>query len=274
MKNLIQLVIRFRFLVYYVFLSLICVFSIVQLRLYQGSAMLNQLWQITNSLHQKEHEFWSYFSLKEQNRLLTQQLDLKSANDWNSPHAQAQQQVVFAQTYTCIPADVVYVTTDMTHNFLTLNKGLQDGIKTDMGVFCFGGIVGRIVGASAHFSSVLPLINKESKVNCRLKKDGSYGSLGWNMEDYRFAQLSDIPLNAKIRQGDSVITSALSSIFPEGMFVGTVYYYKRNPSESFYTVKVQLSTDFKRLQHVYVLDYKFKTERDSLELKTKSVYDH
>jgi len=94
------------------------------------------------------------------------------------------------------------------------------------------------------------------------------------MEDYRFAQLSDIPLNAKIRQGDSVITSALSSIFPEGMFVGTVYYYKRNASEAFYTVKVQLSTDFKRLQHVYILDYKFKSEPDSLELKTKSDYDH
>lgn len=274
MKNLILLVIRFRFLVYYGCLSVICLLSIIQLRLFQGSAMLNQLWQVTNRLHQKEQEFWLYFSLKEHNRLLTQQLDSNLVNSWNTPHVQARQQIAYAHSYTCIPADVVHVTTDLTHNFITLNKGAQDGIKTDMAVFCYGGIVGRVVGTSARFSSVLPIINKESKVNCRLKKDGSYGSLGWNMEDYRFAQLSDIPLNARIRQGDTVITSALSSIFPEGMFVGTVYFYKRNASESFYTVKIQLSTDFKRLQHVYVLDYKFKSERDSLEQKTKTVYDH
>ena len=167
----------------------------------------------------------------------------------------------------------VNLTTDLTRNFITLNKGSADGFKMDEAIVSSEGIVGRIVGLSAHFSSVLPLINKESKVNCRLKKDGSFGSLGWNMESYRFAQLTDIPLNARIRQGDTVVTSALSSIFPEGMFVGTVYYYQRFANESFYTVKVCLGADFKRLRNVYALQNKQRAERDSLEQHIQAEYD-
>jgi rod shape-determining protein MreC len=108
-------------------------------------------------------------------------------------------------------------------------------------------------------------LHKDVRVNCQLKKDGSYGPLIWDGGDYRYCYLTDIPTHAKIKPGDTVITSELSGIFPEGIIVGTISSYERKQNEDFYTVKVKLSADLKKVNHVYIIKNKFKTERDSLE---------
>jgi rod shape-determining protein MreC len=119
----------------------------------------------------------------------------------------------------------------------------------------------------------MSLLHKDVRVNCQLKKDGSYGPLIWDGVDYRYCLLTDIPTHAKIKKGDTVITSELSGIFPEGIMVGIIDSYERRQNESFYTAKVRLSTDFKKVNHVYVINNKFKTERDSLEQKTQKQID-
>jgi len=85
--------------------------------------------------------------------------------------------------------------------------------------------------------------------------------------------LTDIPTHARIKAGDTVITSELSGIFPEGLMVGTIESYERRINESFYTVKVKLRADLKRVNHVFVIKNKFKTERDSLERETQKQID-
>lgn len=103
-----------------------------------------------------------------------------------------------------------------------------------------------------------------------LKKDGSYGPLSWEKDDdYTSATITDIPIHAKIKNGDTIVTSALSSIFPEGISVGTVKSFERKSGDAFYTVKVNLSTSYKKLNHVYVIKNVFKTEQDSLEVKSQ-----
>jgi rod shape-determining protein MreC len=87
----------------------------------------------------------------------------------------------------------------------------------------------------------------------------------WDGKDYRYCLLTDIPTHARIKAGDSVITSELSGIFPEGILVGTIADYERRQNEDFYTARVKLSSDLKKVNHVYVIKNKFKTERDSLE---------
>lgn len=65
----------------------------------------------------------------------------------------------------------------------------------------------------------------------------------------------------------------MSGIFPEGIMVGTIDSYERRQNESFYTAKVKLSADLKKVNHVYVIINKLKTERDSLEQKTQVQID-
>jgi rod shape-determining protein MreC len=110
-------------------------------------------------------------------------------------------------------------------------------------------------------------------VNCQLKKDGSYGPLIWDGRDYRYCLLTDIPTHSKIKTGDTVVTSELSGIFPEGIMVGTIVFFEKRQNESFYTARVRLSADLKKVNHVYVIKNKFKGERDSLERKSQVQID-
>jgi rod shape-determining protein MreC len=86
--------------------------------------------------------------------------------------------------------------------------------------------------------------------------------------------LTDIPTHAKIKTGDTVITSELSGIFPEGIMVGTIMSYERRQNEDFYTLKIKLSAYLKKVNHVYVIKNKFKTERDSLEKSAQVQIDN
>jgi rod shape-determining protein MreC len=170
-------------------------------------------------------------------------------------------------------AKVVNSSVNKRRNFLTLNVGTDQGIKQDMAVMSSEGIVGIVTNVSANFSSVMSVLHKDVRVNCQLKKDGSYGPLIWDGKDYRYCLLTDIPTHAKIKSGDTVITSELSGIFPEGITVGTVESFERRQNEGFYTAKIKLSADLKKVNHVYVIKNKFKTERDSLETLTQKQID-
>lgn len=138
-----------------------------------------------------------------------------------------------------------------------------------MAVVNSNGIVGIVKEASTSFASCMSVLHKDVRVNCELKKDGSFGSLYWDGSDYRFCNLIDIPTSSQVKKGDTVITSSLSGIFPEGIMVGTVESWERRQNEAFYTVKVRLSVDFKKINHVSVITYRYKREKDSLELKSQ-----
>jgi rod shape-determining protein MreC len=168
---------------------------------------------------------------------------------------------------------VVNSSVNKRRNYLTLNAGGDMGIQRDMGVMSSNGIVGIVTDVSGNFSSVMSLLHKDLRINCKLKRDGSFGPLIWDGQDYRHCILTDIPTHLKIKSGDTVITSELSGIFPEGLMVGTVESYERRQNESFYTLRVKLSADLKKVNHVYVIKNKFKEERDSLELKTQQQGD-
>jgi rod shape-determining protein MreC len=164
-------------------------------------------------------------------------------------------------------------TVNKRRNFLTIDAGENKNIHQDMAVMTSDGIVGIIANVSENFSSAMSLLHKDVRVNCQLKKDGSYGPLIWDGADYRICQLTDIPTHAKIAKGDTVVTSELSGIFPEGLTVGTIESFERRQNESFYTAQVRLSADLKKVNHVYIIKNKLKGERDSLETSSQKQVD-
>lgn len=172
---------------------------------------------------------------------------------------------LYKQQYTYVSAKVVNTSINRRNNYITINIGKSQGITNDMAVMNSSGAVGIVKDVSENFASVMSLLHKDTRVNCQLKRDGSYGPLLWDGDDYRYCILKDIPTHAKMKKGDTVITSELSGIFPEGINVGTIEGYERRHNEPFYTVKVRLITDFKKLNYVFVIKNKFKQEKDSIE---------
>lgn len=170
-----------------------------------------------------------------------------------------------AQKIHFISAKVAKKTITHLQNVIVIDKGTDNGISENMGVLCSQGVVGVVDRVSAHFSVVLPVINIEQRLSVKLKKDNQLGTLVWNGQNVRFAELQEIPMHVNPFVGDTVVTSGYSAIFPEGVMVGVVSKVTKSSASEYYKIKVELSTDFGALQYVTVDAYYYKNEQDSLE---------
>jgi rod shape-determining protein MreC len=165
---------------------------------------------------------------------------------------------------------VVNNSTNRRNNFITLDKGSKQGVQINMAVITSTGVVGQVKDVSENFCTVMSMLHSRTTISSKLKKDGSYGPLTWDGKDYSNATLSDIPTHVRLTKGDTIVTSAYSLTFPENIMIGTVESYERESGKYFYTVKVKLSTDFKKLTYVYIVNNMFKEEQEALEKKSES----
>ena len=162
-------------------------------------------------------------------------------------------------------------------NHLIINKGVRHGLKNEMGVINSTGIVGIINRTSKNYSSVMSVLNIDTKINAKVKRTSHFGTLEWNGLRTSYLVLNDIPETANIKVGDSIITGGMSLIFPEGINIGVVSeilnqnkisdtvvrfggnideakYLDFDFKENYLTVKVKLHTDMNNLNNVYVIE--------------------
>ena len=166
-------------------------------------------------------------------------------------------------------AQVINNSVFKTHNYITLNKGRKDGIHSEMGVIDQNGIVGIVNVVSDHYAVAISLLNPKLRLSCKVKGSNYFGSLVWDGKDPRFAVLEELPRHVKFVKGDTIVTSGYSSVFPEGLMVGTVDGFSKQRNDNFYALTVKLSTDFFRLNDVRILDDKGQKERRILEMEAK-----
>lgn len=163
-----------------------------------------------------------------------------------------------------IPARVIQLTTNSTHNYLTLNKGTRDGVSEGMGVITGQGVVGIIKMVSEHFSIVIPTIHTKSGTSCRMVKNGYIATVEWDGKDTEYANLIDVASHIAVEEGDTVVTSGLTPIFPAGIPVGIVEKSILKPGDCYYSIRVKLTTDFRRLDYVHIISNPMMEEENNL----------
>ncbi len=150
-------------------------------------------------------------------------------------------------------------------NYLTLNKGRKDGIKVDMGVVSSRGVVGIVNSVSENYATVQSVLNTKSQINAQLKNTDHFGTLVWRTGSPFEATLIDIPRQVVLTAGDTIITDGKSTIFPEGILVGSIKDFTLSSNKDYYDVSVSLFNDMTNLRHVYVIENTEKDEIISLE---------
>lgn len=270
MRNLIVFIWRNNFLVLFLLLEVACIYLLVQNNTYQRASFINSANEVAGSVYKANASVREYLHLKEERDRLaaenTYLLNKSLGSFMKVPMGEFRiKDTIYKQQYVYTYAKVVNNSTHQQNNYLTLNKGYKQGIRRDMAVITNEGVVGVVTNTSANFSTVMSVLHRNSVVNSRLKKDGSFGPMSWDGRDYRYVQLKDIPTHARMKSGDTVVTSSYSATFPEGVPVGTVESYERKQGEYFYTVQVRLIADLKKLNYVYVVHNILKSEQDSLE---------
>ncbi|MES2387946.1 MAG: rod shape-determining protein MreC [Bacteroidota bacterium] len=153
-------------------------------------------------------------------------------------------------------------------NFMTINRGTEDGIKAGMGVISALGVVGRVKNCSAHYSTITSALHSDMLISAGIKRNNAFGTIRWEGNNPYQARMLYIARHIKPLVGDTIITSDYSTVFPSGIMVGKIAKIKLNDNETFYDITVNLSTDFSTLSYVYVIENTLKAERDSLQQPT------
>ena len=173
--------------------------------------------------------------------------------------------------YHTIPAQVVNSTLHKANNLITINKGEADGIRPEMGVICSQGIVGIVYMTSLHYSIVMPLLNVNSKVSCRLRNSEYFGSLIWQRGYADIAYATSIPRHAKVKKNDIVETNGYSDVFPAGLPIGMVLGIDDSADGMSYLLKVKLFANFPTLRNVSVITNYRSSERRLLEEQAEDI---
>lgn len=270
MRNLIRFILNNHFLILFILLETVALTLIFRNNNYQNAYAFNLTRNISGYVNSKTFSFRQYLDLHETNRALldeNQRLrnSLLSSYKLQIPAAaNVEFDEAWEQQYNFIPARVIANSVNKQNNFISLNKGLLHGVKPDMAVISGNGVVGIITGVSENFSTVIPILNRDLRISSKLKNSGYFGSLHWDGTDPAKATLYDIPHHVILNQGDSIVTSGFSAIFPEGIMIGTISNFEIEGG-NFYKIEVDLSTDFRKLNYTYVIEDRFRDELLELE---------
>ena len=275
MRNLITFVWRNYFFFMFLLLEALCVYLVVQNNYFQRASFVNSSNQVSAKILKTSADVEEYFFLKSENeKLARENAELRSRSLVSFARIVDDKYLVkdttYRQKYTYTSCKVVNNSTNRRNNFLTLDKGAKQGVKNNMAVITSTGVVGQVKDVSDNFCTVMSVLNSKTTISSKIKKDGSYGPLTWDGEDFRYATLHDIPTHVQLKKGDTIVTSAYSRTFPENIMVGYVESFERRSGEYFFTVKVKLSTEFKKVSHVYIVTNMMKDEQEELEKRSEA----
>lgn len=269
MKEIIKLILKYHFTIIFILLEIVSFSLIIRHNEYQRAIFSESASTLFGNVSSTITSIKDYFRLKEMNEslaneniLLKNRLEEYELLRDTIIHGTVVQDSI--PVYEYIGAKQVNATYNRTKNYITLNRGRKNGLQKEMAVCTPEGIVGLIQDLSDHFAVVIPLINVDSRISAKIKKNNYYGSLQWDGNDYAYSYLNDIPYHVEVNAGDTIVTSGLSKIFPEGIVVGYVEFVDKETA-NFLKIKVKLAVDFKRINHVYVILNNKKNEQTSLE---------
>jgi len=270
MQRLFLFFYQYRAFFTFLLLELTCAWLIIGNNPYQGARFFNSSNGLVASLNNVSQGVREYFLLRQINSTLAQENaylrskfeQLNQIQYVTSKPMLSDSSVV--KQFDFVSAKVVSNTVNRFTNFLTINKGEEDGIKPGMAVISSLGAIGKVRTVSTHYSVVTSILHIDVQVSVLLKRTGHFGTVQWDGVDPDFVKLKYIPRHVQPVKGDSILTSGYNAVFPEGVMVGLVEEVKLS-DELFYDLKVKLSQDFRKLSYVEVVKNSMRPELDSLE---------
>lgn len=281
MRNLLNFLLKYNYCFLFILLELISFVLLFRFNHYQGSVFFTSSNKLAGSVYEAANQVTGYFHLKSINDDLVQknvELELqmeylrKALADMIGDSMSVEQLKKDALSgYDMYKARVINNSLTHIDNYITIDKGEKDGIRSEMGVVNGNGIVGIVYLTSDNYSIVIPVLNSKSNISCKIKKSDYFGFLKWEGGSSKYAIVKDMPRHSLFSLGDTVVTSGHSAVFPGGIPVGTIEEITDSQDGLSYQLKVKLFTDFARLNDVRVIVRKGQEEQIKLEQKLKKV---
>jgi rod shape-determining protein MreC len=280
MERVFDLILRFRNLILFLLLQGISLYLIIQINTRHNIVFGELAQNMTSSFQESRGRVFAYFNLIDENDKLLYQIKeirqeyLKVRDELTLYKNQLPLKLEYrlipdsllpSEEFKFIPAQVVNNSLDKSYNFLTINKGYLNGVRKGMGVISEEGVLGQVVSVTDNYAMAMSILNKNFKLSAKIYQENFFGSLSWSGGSPEYADLEYIPLHVNIKEGDTIVTSGFSSIFPEGFRVGIIEEFEEKSEDGFYKIRVKLNSRPGNAYHVYVLSNMHRAEIDSLE---------
>ncbi|ARV16385.1 rod shape-determining protein MreC [Polaribacter sp. SA4-12] len=270
MQQIIYFFQKFKYFLFFLLLELIALTFIFNNLNFHKSKFVNSANSITGGLYTTLSNSTEYLNLSSENKILSEEnTRLKNQLEKNIStsliiDSTVVDSIKYKQKYTYTNAKIINNNYSKQFNFLTINKGKNQKLDKEMAVINSKGIIGITENTSNNYTRVQSILSKNSSINARIKGNTFYGTLKWDGIDYNTVQLHDIPRQAPIKIGDTIETGGKSTIFPEGILIGTILKINiGNTADN--KVDVLLFNDMSNLGYVYVVKNLDKEEIQTLE---------
>ncbi len=171
--------------------------------------------------------------IEKENALLKEKLNLADKNAWDTSLARV-------------------IGRDFENNrSFVIDKGTDDGIAVGMPVILKGEVViGKISDVNYNNSKVKTIIDVSSKI-AAVDSNGRVSGLVRGLGSDIIFDL--IAKNKKPEMGDLIISSGTDGLWPRGLLIGKVKQVKSEDSQVFNMADIELFTDFRNFDNVFVI---------------------
>jgi len=263
MQRIIYFLIRNKDFILFLSLLFICLSINISYNEYNKSRFLNSSNTLFSHLYNTKFTISKYFNLEYQNKILTEENRKLRLILYNTNEKKVDQfeKVNFDVT----SVSVIKNSYSYSNNFITIDSGKKDSIDIDNGVISSNGVVGIIDKTTYNYSRFISILNTNFLLNAKFKNSNYFGILSWDGININKVQLKDVPKQAEVSIGDTIVTGGNSLIFPKGIPVGYVDSYKLDNSENYLELEIKLATDMTNIEKLYVLKNNNLREINSLD---------
>ena len=155
------------------------------------------------------------------------------------------------KSYSGVAANVIARDLSNWNSAVLIDKGLKHGIAMGMPVVNATGVVGKVIEVISDRSKVIMVSDPSFSVAAMIKRSREVGLVSGTLSGQcRMRYLSS---DADIQVGDEVISSKLSSSFPQGLLLGTVVAVEYSAGSSFPTCLIKPAAPLSQIEEVIVI---------------------
>jgi rod shape-determining protein MreC len=136
-------------------------------------------------------------------------------------------------------------------HYIIINRGSDDSLRRGMPVVSSQGLVGRVAAVTAGGARAQLISDPDTAINVRIQPSGAEALLQGSITGDLTVEA--IPQDAKIQNGDLVLTSGLGGNYPPDILIGQISGVRQRPVELFQSAIVEPVVDFSLLEIVLVI---------------------
>ena len=148
-------------------------------------------------------------------------------------------------------------------NGYIIDKGTKDGVEKDMVVITPAGLVGKVTKASSSFAIVQTILNEKIAVAAMVESTDETTGILQGITDSKnknLTELSNIPIESAIKEGDKILTSGLGEMYPKEIRIGEVISVEVDNVGIMKRAVVKPYVDFNKLEELFVVVPKEKVD--------------